>query len=113
MTFFQVEIWSKRKLGFEPKKVDFLFPLEVLIALPSSILIFLAIMGLERSLRFRILYPMAVAVVGVLIPVLVISKNKKMTNELLKILLERPEEFLLSWRNWKKRNSVMPVRAIV
>ena len=95
------------------KRLGFAFPLEVLIALPSTFLIFIAIMGLERSFRLRILYPMVISVIGVLIPVRIIIKNKKMTTELMKILVKRPIEGIQSLMNWKKSNSVMPNRAIV
>ncbi len=109
LKIFQVEIQLKRMTESGSQRTDFVFPLEVLIGIPCTILVFIAIVTLDRSVRFRILYPMSVSVIGVLIPMVIIAKNKKMRQVLVKLLIKNPQDILENYSVLFRNNSVSPI----
>jgi hypothetical protein len=80
--------------------VNWAFPWQALIALSSPILLLVGMMTADRALRFRLLYPMVISGVGVLLPVYVITKNERMSADLIGLLYDQPRK---QWNNALKR----------
>ncbi len=84
---------SKRKL--EPASNNqkaFSYPSDALLLLSCSVVIFIVDMSPERAINFWISYPMTFTMIGVMIPMVVIVKSKKMSHLLVKTLTEDPAE---------------------
>ncbi len=111
--FFQLEIQLERQTESGSQKPDMVFPLEVMIGIPCTILVFIAILSSDRSIRFRILYPMTVSIIGVLSPMAVIMKNKKMKQFLVKLLIGNPLDILENYSVLFRNNSVSQIHIIV
>jgi hypothetical protein len=108
--FLQLELHLKRQTESGSQKPDLVFPLEVMIGIPCTILLFIAILSSDRSIRFRILYPMTVSIIGVLSPMAVIMKNKKMKQFLVKLLIGNPLDILENYSVLFRNNSVSPIQ---
>ena len=103
-------MWSKRKL--EPASNNqkaFSYPSDALLLLSCSVVIFIVDMSPERAINFWISYPMTFTMIGVMIPLVVIVKSKKMCQLLVKTLTEDPAEVFRNLKTFFKRNSVSPM----
>ena len=103
----------RRKVAPGLNKKEFIFPMEVLFAISSTIVVFIVIMNLERAVRFRIFYPIALSIFGVLCPTYIILKNKTMSEIFIKKFYENPRKVLQDFvEKIRTKNDVQHVHEV-
>ena len=70
------------------------FPISVLIAFPFALVFGALVLTVNRTLRFRLLYPIVISIIGILIPFCIILKNKNLTHKLISYVYDKPKETL-------------------
>ena len=94
---FQAHFLASRSLKLNSNKEKFIFPIEILLAVPFVLIFSASIATLDRALRFELFYPNVTSLVGVWIPLYVISKNRKMLQTLIETCYEKPKKQLLNF----------------
>ena len=89
--------------------------MEVLIAIPITIVFAQLAATFDRSLRFRLLYPFAVFSLGVLIPLYIVLENEKMTQVLKQNYETLKSIIAVSYQKMQrcKKSSVSPISVMV
>ncbi len=79
----------------EPVNNSSIFPVEVFSLVPITFVFVILVSQTDPKLRFGIFYPVMVFMLGVLIPLYIIVKNKKMKSLLSEIIFKNPKKNLL------------------
>jgi hypothetical protein len=89
------------------------FPVEVFSLVPITFVFVVLVSEADPRLRFGIFYPVMVFVLGVLIPLYIIVKNKKMKSLLSEIIFKKPKKNLLDLLSLMKQSCSKSVTPIV
>jgi len=80
---FQIHLVKTKELRCKQDTSKFSFPVEILFAIPITLSLLLLVLYSNRTMRFTVLYPLVVSLIGILNPLYIILKSKKMTEMLL------------------------------
>ncbi len=111
-SLFKTYLVVSKKYKLETRKISFSFPLEVLIAVPLTLIVSASLATVDRRIRFTILYPSVFTMIGLTIPLYIVLKNPKMTKLFKQRFYENPKKkFLHLLQSIKKccSTSVQPI----
>jgi hypothetical protein len=112
VTIYKTYLIVSQKYKLESKKISFSFPLEVLIAVPLTLIVSASLATVDRRIRFTVLYPSVFTMIGLTIPLYIVLKNRKMTKLLKQRFYENPKTFVLHLLHSIKKccsTSVQPI----
>jgi hypothetical protein len=90
-----------------------IFPVEVFSLVPITFVFVVLVSQADPKLRFGIFYPIMVFVLGVLIPLYIIVKNKKMKGLLKEIFFKKPKKNLIHLMSLMKQSCSKSVTPFV
>ena len=108
LNLFQAYLWIFREMRASKMNQKFAFPLEVLIAAPTIVILTIVLVPYDHLHRFRLVYPSAISTIGVLMPLYIIDRNDKMKNLLKQNVYQCTISFSFTFLKLFKKYPVHP-----